>query len=219
VKTGLLAYAEDDLAAALRKPRYLSARKAAALVSRVHPGYDVERISDGTLLDGVYPPDDVVYAAALRGADVVSDQRFMIDHPSRLPERLLELAAGRTIVLHAMHSVADWLAFGLWRRGELIRSLSVSPDSGIIENIGEPLEFERPFWAGEHAIKDDFSGGERDLLPFHPLELGEEALRALCGFVIEGVREPADVDPDDIHMYGFRVVDPSGAEREGAAAR
>ncbi|WP_405605221.1 DUF6928 family protein [Streptomyces sp. NBC_01410] len=33
-------------------------------------------------------------------------------------------------------------------------------------------------------------------LPFHPLDLGEEALRALCGFIQEGRPEPDDVDAD-----------------------
>ncbi|MFD4655933.1 DUF6928 family protein [Kitasatospora sp. NPDC058444] len=53
------------------------------------------------------------------------------------------------MVLHAMHSVVDWLAFGVWEDGRLVRSLSLSPDSGIIEDIGEPLSFEVPSWARE----------------------------------------------------------------------
>lgn len=73
----------------------------------------------------------------------------MIDFPSQLPEHLVAASAGRRLVLHAMHSVVDWLAFAVWEDGGLVRSLSLSPDSGIIENIGEPLPFELPYWAGD----------------------------------------------------------------------
>ncbi|WP_405525285.1 DUF6928 family protein [Streptomyces canus] len=38
-----------------------------------------------------------------------------------------------------MHSVVGWFAFAAWGDGRLLRSLSLSPDSGIIENGGEPL--------------------------------------------------------------------------------
>ncbi|WP_439145646.1 DUF6928 family protein [Streptomyces canus] len=33
-----------------------------------------------------------------------------------------------------MHSVVGWFAFAAWGDGRLLRSLSLSPDSGIIEN-------------------------------------------------------------------------------------
>jgi hypothetical protein len=48
-------------------------------------------------------------------------------------------------------------------------------------------------------------------LPFHPLELGEEALRALLGFVLEGLPTSEDVDAFEIPMHGFRLLDPDGA--------
>jgi hypothetical protein len=39
-------------------------------------------------------------------------------------EHLIAAAAGRRVVLHAMHSVVDWLAFAVWEDGRLLRSLS-----------------------------------------------------------------------------------------------
>ncbi|MFC9888597.1 DUF6928 family protein [Streptomyces pilosus] len=45
-------------------------------------------------------------------------------------------------------------------------------------------------------------------LPFHPLDLGEDILRPLCGFAEEGRPEPDDVDTDTIQRHGFRVQDP-----------
>ena len=55
--------------------------------------------------------------------------------------------------MHGMHSVVDWLCFAVWEDGRLIRSLSLSPDGGIQENIGEPFAFELPYWAGEHPVE------------------------------------------------------------------
>jgi hypothetical protein len=74
----------------------------------------------------------------------------MTSRPSQLPGRLLTPGAGRRVILHAMHSATDWLAYAVWQDGVLLRSLSLSPDGGITEDIGAPLPFEAPFWAGEH---------------------------------------------------------------------
>jgi hypothetical protein len=221
-KTALLAFVDGDVRSALAGAPRADRAAAESLIRRVHPGYAVEPIEDGTL-DHTYPPDDVTYALALPGADVVIDRRLVHDFPSELPEHLLRLGAGRRIVMHGMHSVVDWLAFAIWEDGKLVRSLSLSPDSGIMENIGEPLDFERPYWAGELPVDPDpvFGGDDPYPLPFHPLEMGEDALRALFGFVIEGRVEDTDLDTEEIPMCGFRVTDPTGreqAEREAAYA-
>ncbi|MEU4077228.1 hypothetical protein AB0F26_08920 [Streptomyces venezuelae] len=42
-------------------------------------------------------------------------------------------------------------------------------------------------------------------LPFHPLELGNEALRAFFGFLLEGRPLAEDVDPDEVPLLGFRL--------------
>jgi hypothetical protein len=214
-KTGLLVFAGGDVPTALRALTRSDGDEAAGLVRRIHPGYIVEHADEGLLGDVVYPPDEMTYAAATNGIDVVCDQRFMINYPSRLPGHLIELAAGRRIVLHAMHSVVDWLAFAIWEDGTLIRSLSLSPDGGIVENIGEPLDFEQPYWAGDHPVArvPGWPNQHAYPLPFHPLEMGEDALRALFGFILEGRLRPDDVDPYDVPLHGFRVVDPSGQER------
>lgn len=134
------------------------------------------------------------------------------------------MGAGRRVIMHGMHSVVDWPCFAVWEDGRLIRSLSLSPDSGIIENVGEPFEFERPYWAGEHRV-EPMQGWPSDgpyPLPFHPLDLGEDALRALFGFILEGRPDLEDVDADAVHLRSFRVTDPSGeqqAERDAAYAQ
>ncbi|MCW2506778.1 MAG: hypothetical protein JWO79_5062 [Actinomycetia bacterium] len=60
----------------------------------------------------------------------------------------------------------------------------MSPDNGIIENTGTPLPFEEPYWAGTRALTEADLDGIEDCPPeFHPLELAQDALRALFGFV------------------------------------
>jgi hypothetical protein len=219
-KTGLLAFADGDVATALRRAGGRDPGDTAALIGRVHPGHLAEPIDDGTLGDDTYPPDDITYAAVLDDVTILCDRRFMLDQPSQLPGHLIDLAGPRRIVLHAMHSVVDWVAFAVWDNGRLVRSLSLSPVNGIVENIGEPLDFELPYWAGEHPV-EPIPGWPSEgpyPLPFHPLEFGEEALRALFGFVLEGTPRSGDVDPDGVLLHGYRVADPSGAEQAAREA-
>lgn len=222
-KTALLAFARGDIRPVLRDASRSERAEAEALVRRVHPGYTVEPADESTLVDSTYPYDGMTYATVLPGVELVCDPRLALDRPSVLPEHLLGLGAGRRIVVHGMHSGSDSLAFAVWENGVLVRSLSLSPDGGIQENIGEPFEFESPYWAGEHPVEDVLGGPDEGPypLPFHPLELGEEALRALFGFVLEGYLAPDDVDAEGVHLHGFWVTDPTGreqAERDAALA-
>src|SRR5215831_8870621 len=147
-KTALLAFSEGDIRPALLGATRSDRTEAEELVRLVLPGYDVAPADERPLWEGVNPAEDITYATVLAGADLVCDWRLVLDRPSELADHLLEAAGGRRIIVHGMHSVVDWLCFAIWEDGRLIRSLSLSPDSGIQENIGEPLDFELPFWAG-----------------------------------------------------------------------
>lgn len=140
---------------------------------RLHPGREIERCEGSNLGNGVYPPEGTVCAASRPGVEFIGDQEVTIDAPSRLPEHLAAASTGRRLVLRAMHSVVDWPAFAAWEDGRLVRSLSLSPDGGIIENIGEPLPFELPHWAGDRPADITPWPGEEEepyALPLHPLE-------------------------------------------------
>jgi hypothetical protein len=142
---------------------------------------------------------------------VVCAADFALDRPSTLDRRVLDAGEGRTIYLHAMHSVVDWFAFAIWEPdGSLRRSLSVSPDNGVIENLGDPLPFERPFWAGDHPAVDPDDDPDEDPypLPFHPLELAEQALGTLFGFVYEGPLQLERVEAETIPLMAFAVAEP-----------
>ncbi|MGW1798199.1 DUF6928 family protein [Streptomyces sp. NPDC001984] len=224
-KTGLLVYADGDVPGLLREVGAADLARTSDTMRRLYPGRLVEQSSGSNLWDGVYPANGTAYAASWPNVEIVCDRRVMIDFPSQLPEHLVAASVGRRLVLHAMHSVVDWLAFAVWEDGRLVRSLSLSPDSGIIENIGDPLPFELPYWAGDRPADVTPWPGEQEepyALPFHPLALGEDALRALRGFIQEGRPEPDDVDADNIELHGFHVGDPHGpdpAEQEAELRR
>jgi hypothetical protein len=219
-KTALLAFTVGDLRPALLGATRCDRAEAEALVHRVHPGYRVTPIDDGTLFDSTYPPDDTTFATVLAGAELLCDSRLVLDRPSELPEHLREAGAGRRIVMHGMHSVVDWLCFAVWEDGALVRSLSLAPGSGILENVGKPYEFELPYWAGDHPVEPVPGWPDQGPypLPFHPLDLGEEALRALFGFVLEGYPDPDDLEAERVDLHGFRVEDPSGQEQAAREA-
>lgn len=216
-KTALLAFADGDLRSALLGATRSERTKVEGLVRQIYPGYLVASVGDGTLSDDLYPPDDITYATVLAGAELFCDRRLVLDYPSELPEHLRNAGAGRRIIMHGMHSVVDWLCFAVWEDGRLVRSLSLSPGSGIQQNIGKPYDFELPYWAGEYSAPG-WPSQEPYPLPFHPLDLGEEALRALFGFVVEGRPRPDDIDAEAVHLHGFRVTDPSGEEQAAREA-
>ena len=62
--------------------------------------------------------------------------------------------------------------------------------------------FEEPFWAGDRPAVDQEDDDDEDPYPFafHPLELGEEALGTLFGFVYEGLASVDTIDPEDITL-------------------
>ncbi len=216
-KTGLLVHADGAVPDRLRQAAVGTGpdpERTNALVERLYPGWAVEPGGGPcALFDAVYPPPGQAYAGSWPGVDLVCDRRFMLDRPSRLPAGLGATGPGRRTVLHAMHSVVDWLAFAVWEDGRLVRSLSVSPDGGVLEDIGERFSFELPYWAGERPVGPwpDDEDDEPYPLPFHPLELGEDALRALVGFTIEGHLDPEDVDAEEVELLGHRVGAPAAA--------
>jgi len=203
-KDWMLIYAVGEVRPVLQATPALDRDATDALVGRLYPDWPITKLADGTLWTDCDPLEGHVYAGCFPGLTVVCTADVALERPSELHRRFRDEAGGRTLYLHAMHSVVDWFAYGMWAPdGALRRSLSLYPDSGIIENIGEPLPFEGPYWAGQRAVEDDDDGPYA--LPFHPLEMSEDALRALFGFNFEGEYVDDDPDLEQIVLAGFDV--------------
>jgi len=204
-KTWMIAYCDGDPAAILRGKPALDREAGAAALAQLFPEDRFIEGPDGNL-GHTNPADDRAYVAVFPGLTIVADGQLGIDYPSMLDQRFIDFAQGRGIYLHCMHSVVDWFAFAIWKNGQLVRAMSVSPDSGIMEDIGDKLAWEAPFWAGERPAVDpaDMEEGEEPYpLPFHPLEMAEVALKNMYGYVLEGELEPGLVEPEDIPLMRF----------------
>ena len=200
-QTWMLVYASGNAAEALRSSPQLDRDATLKLARSLFPRENLVLIGDGDL-SYTCPPDDELHIGCFPGLSILAAKEFGIDHPTKLPAAFIEAAGDRTLTIHAMHSVVDWFAFARWSGGKLVRSLSLSPDSGILEDIGHRLPFEEPFWEGRHPASDD----EEDAypFPFHPLELGEAALEEFFGYQLEGSINRALLDPDAIPLVKYR---------------
>lgn len=206
-KTWMLVYADASARDALKARPPLDVEATTALAARLFPDDTLERLGDVDL-SSTNPPDDEIHIGCFPGVCVVAASEFAIDYPSQLPQGFIDAAADRTLHLHAMHSVVDWFAYAQWVDGKLVRALSLSPDSGVLEDIGARQAFEAPYWAGQHpAIDEDDEDENEDApypFPFHPLELGEAALGEFFGYHLEGVVDPALIEPEAIPLMRFK---------------
>ena len=211
----LLVFSDGDAGKILASGPVLDRSAAQEIAARMYPDRVITPIDDGTLGGSLSPEDGEIYVASYPGLTIVSTSDAAEDFPSMISASLLNAVPARDVYLHAMHSVVDWFAFAVWSGGDLRRALSLSPDSGIIENLGAPMPFEEPYWAGERAVDhdlgdddsegDDFTDEEPYPLPFHPLDLGETALRELLGFANEGAM-PDDPDVAGLPVAGFAIT-------------
>jgi hypothetical protein len=205
-KTWMLVYASRQVEEALKGNLQLDRAATQQLAASLFPKHKLEPIGEGDL-SFTCPPGNEVYIGCFPGVSILAAKEFGIDYPSKLPARFISAGGSGTTYLHAMHSVVDWVAFAKWANGKLIRSLSLSPDSGVLEDIGQRLPFEEPFWAGKHPATDD--GEESDYpFAFHPLELGEAALKEFFGYQLEGFGDPAPLDPESIPLVKYKRTRP-----------
>lgn len=199
----MLVYANSNVGEALKGVPHLQRDQTLQLATKLFPEDKLEPIGEGDL-SYTCPPDDELYIACFPGVSILAAKEFGIDYPSKLPERFISEGSAGAIYLHAMHSVVDWLAFAKWVNGKLVRSLSLSPESGILEDIGQRFPFEDPFWSGKHPATED--GEDAYPLPFHPLEMGEVALREFFGYQLEGFVDSAALQPESIPLLKYKRV-------------
>jgi hypothetical protein len=197
----MLVYSNGNAATALRAAHELNRDATLRLVRRIFSKDSVEPIGEGDL-SYTCPPDDELYAGCCPTVSILAAKEFGIDYPSKLPVSFLSAEKRDTVSLHAMHSVVDWFAFAQWTNGQLVRSLSLSPDSSILEDIGHRLLFEEPYWSGQHPATGDDQADYP--FPFHPLELGEAALKEFFGYQLEGLIDPTLLEPESIPLIKYK---------------
>jgi hypothetical protein len=202
-KTWMLVLADSNARDALAAKPSLDRRATQKLADSLFPGEKLEPIGDGDL-SYTCPPDDELHIGCFPGVSVVAAKEFGIDYPSKLHQRFIAAGGNGTVTLHAMHSVVDWFAYAMWANGKLVRSLSLSPDSGIMEDIGQPLPFEEPYWSGAHPAVDDDEDEDAYPFPFHPLELGEATLKDQFGYQLEGYIDASLLEPEPIPLVRYK---------------
>jgi hypothetical protein len=205
-KTCMLVYADGNVGELLKSNPPLDREASVALVKKLFPSEKLQPIEDGNLVD-TSPPDDEIRVGCFPGVSIIAAEEFAIE-PSLLASKFLAEASGNTVYLHVMHSVVDLLAFGVWTNGKLTRSLGLSLDSGIMEDIGPRLPFEQPYWTGERPLEMDDENFEYPF-PFHPLEMGETALLEFFGYQLEGPTYDENdplFDPETIPLLCFKRV-------------
>lgn len=204
-KSWMVAYSTGAPRSALVQRPSLDEKATDAFVQDLFARDEPRRIGEADLYS-INPPGREIVAGAFGDLFVVAAREFELDNPSELKKEFVEQAPAPDIHLHAMHSVVDWFSFAVWNNGDLRRSLSLAPDNGVIEDIGERLPFEEPYWSREHpAVESD---EEEYVFPFHPLELAEEVLDALFGFVLEGMPTAPSVEPDEIVLLRYERTRP-----------
>lgn len=201
-KTWMLVIADADAREALARKPTLDRDATRTMAETLFAADKLAPLGDGDL-SYTCPPNDEVHVGCFPGVTVVAAKEFGIDYPSKLHPRFLAAAGDRTVTLHAMHSVVDWFAYATWQHGKLTRSLSLSPDSGILEDIGPRLPFEEPYWSGMHPAGDD-EDADAYPLPFHPLDLGEAALKDRFGYQLEGEIDATLLEPATIPLLRYK---------------
>ncbi|WP_405061995.1 hypothetical protein OG474_10145 [Kribbella sp. NBC_01505] len=221
-KDWMLVYAEGNAADILRSQPTLDREATRAFVERLHPSAPLTPIDDASLGSESAPDEGTVYAGVFPGLTLILTESAAQYEPSELPQHYIDEARDRTLYLHAMHSTDAWFAYAIWEGGTLRRSLSLSPDDHILENLGEPLAFELPYWAGKRTADEEedldiaeftrfivIDGPLEDAPPrpfdFNPLDLAEEALRTLFGFAYESEMPANAPDLDRIVLAGYQV--------------
>jgi hypothetical protein len=205
-RTGLLMYSDGCPIQHLKSGLVLDRNATAILVQNLFPTEKLSPIDDTDLLDSC-PPDNQIVIGCFPNLTIVASKEVGLDYPSRLQQRFVQHGADRTMYLHAMHSVVDWFAFAIWERGQLKRSLSLSSGSGILEDIGKPLNFEKPYWEDQFPMHDPVVRDDHQF-DFHPLDLGQSALLDLFGYQTEGKADASKLDPENISLMRFERSKP-----------
>lgn len=176
---------------------------AAALAAQLHPGLEVTYLGDESLSEARVLNEGEVVVGCYPGVSIVRTGESLPPVPSSLVEHWIHPTGSRHTYLCSSSPVTkagSWGAFAHWDGADLKRSFSATP-AHIVEDLGLPQVWERPFWAGEHPVRPRIDVlPDPQTLPFNPGEFAEAAPRAWLG---------EDLDPASVTVSRFAVY-PAG---------
>ncbi|MBP2337368.1 hypothetical protein JOF41_003546 [Saccharothrix coeruleofusca] len=198
-KAAMVVFSENDPRKSFRVHLKLNRGESRRLAEKFF-GSVVEEVRTRSLDDAVWPAPGIMCVAHFGELEIICSRELGLRQPSQLTDRIRDLAGNKRAYGVFMHGVEDWAAFAVWSSGRLVRSISLSPEGGVIEDLGERMEFEEPFWQGKRPLKQS-----RDYpLPFHPVEFGNEALKTFFGFILEGWEGKDCFDPEEVDVIAYR---------------
>lgn len=211
-KDFLLIYADGQVGPILESGPVLDRAGTDSFVRRVYGGRVSAELGEGKLAEDCSPKRYQIYAGCFPEIDILCTLDAGLSTPSRLDDVFLREARRRDLYLHTMHGVSGWFSYAHRdESGRLRRSLSVSSQTGVVEDIGPAMPFEHDFWSGRRPVQqDDLLDGDLPV-PFNPLEMGEDALQYLFGF---GLEYYSKVDPWSIPLLGYSLGPAPVSERE-----
>lgn len=178
---------------------------ARAVLTALFPGRIGDPLPPADLLTASYPEYGRVYAGTFGDTTVVCGQDLL--ELTDLIAAVAVAGAGRTAVRLQVNSVADSAALEiLGPAGETVREVMLVGEQGVVVDDGEHLDFERSFWAGEEDPEGAFAIVNGRDMPFDVIDFGQEALRALFGFVVDNDRRPGDLDARRVLLHGFVIA-------------
>lgn len=204
-------YFDGDPGAVLSRELVLDRDASNQLARTYHPGTRGEPIAEKSLYESCLGPSKDLYIGCYGAACIVAGDR--IDHT---PDHRLMSKGMRHTFYYSRTDTADQIAFSFWRERQLVRSFAHTPHDGIIEDVGERLPFETPFWAGEFApefLDDDYDEDEPHPLPFVSEQFLEAALVNILGVSMFGPRVGSLPTADDIPVLRYSD-DPDRAREE-----
>ncbi|AZQ32128.1 hypothetical protein EJ357_47570 [Streptomyces cyaneochromogenes] len=194
-KVSVLAFAHQTPREVLHSELVDDAVSSRRLVERILPDQGMEPVGPVTLDEALWPLPGIACAGSFEGLELITSQDLRERRPSDLTDDIHRWGDDRSAFAVFMDSIVGWAAFAMWDHGRLRRSVSISHEEGIIEDEGVRFTFEQTYW--------DRSLSSR--LGFHPIELGNEALRAFFGFVLEGRWDQHCIDPEEIAVTEYRA--------------
>ncbi|KAA0021205.1 DUF6928 family protein [Antrihabitans cavernicola] len=177
---------------------------AQALAGRLFPDRVAVPTSSAPISAGAGVVANEIFIGCYPGVTVVCSPQLALPRPSEIPGGWIRPLASEQTFLIAFDARHEWGAFAIWERGALRRSFSATKVH-IHEDLGLPLVWERPFWAGEFPIAHPPGVlPDPQSLPFDPQQFADAANRKWLTFGYQGDRTGA-LEPSAIVVTGFAL--------------